>query len=451
MRKFTTLLLMLAICLTAFAACESTHEHTYADTLSYDATGHWYAATCGCEDAGTKDFAEHTFTTSQDGVMKVCEACGYFEYLVTSLDAPASLAYGNDAVTFTAAQYATSYVVTLKQNDEVIKTEEITTTTYDVGGLAYGDYTVEIVAKRTNPDLVSQAATLNFTKAFLDKDVLLEAENAILNSAHYSGDADAYGGAYALGFDNRGQGMYYRYFAYFEGEREVDIAYATGVAGSYMNAYINGAFAAKAEFNENTGWFGDSKTFATTTIKVTFNVGWNELYLIKDGIGDADNWGGWAQIDYIVIKGTQAKINLDDYDTSANTYKLEAECSQFKYQASTVPIQWKDSGISMNYGLGEINTDGDGAKFTYAVKDDGVYKVELGYGGQGEFTVKVIINGEESIVTLNTSNGWNDIKPGTLSEGLTLKGGETFTIEIYRNGQWIVMDYLLLTTLPAQA
>ena len=105
----------------------------------------------------------------------------------------------------------------------------------------------------------------------------------------------------------------------------------------------------------------------------------------------------------------------------------------------------------MNYGLGEINTDGDGAKFTYAVKDDGVYKVELGYGGQGEFTVKVIINGEESIVTLNTSNGWNDIKPGTLSEGLTLKGGETFTIEIYRNGQWIVMDYLLLTKLPAQA
>lgn len=451
MKKFTTLLLVLTICLAAFAACEATHEHTYADTLSYDATGHWYAATCGCEDAGTKDFAEHTFTTSQDGVMKVCETCGYFEYLVTSLDAPASLAYGNDAVTFTAVQYATSYVVTLKQNDEVIKTEEITTTSYDVGGLAYGDYTVEIVAKRTNPDLVSQAATLNFTKAFLDKDVLLEAENAILNSAHYSGDADAHGGAYALGFDNRGQGMYYRYFAYFEGEREVDIAYATGVAGSYMNAYINGTFAAKAEFNENTGWFGDSKTFATTTIKVTFNVGWNELYLIKDGIGDADNWGGWAQIDYIVIKGTQAKINLADYDTSANTYKLEAECSQFKYQASTVPIQWKDNGISMNYGLGEINTDGDGAKFTYAVKDDGVYKVELGYGGQGEFTVKVIINGEESIVTLNTSNGWNDIKPGTLSEGLTLKGGETFTIEIYRNGQWIVMDYLLLTKLPAQA
>ena len=79
MKKFTTLLLVLTICLTAFAACEVTHEHTYADTLSYDATGHWYAATCDCEDAGTKDFAEHTFTTSQDGVMKVCETCGYFE------------------------------------------------------------------------------------------------------------------------------------------------------------------------------------------------------------------------------------------------------------------------------------------------------------------------------------------------------------------------------------
>lgn len=451
MRKFTTLLLVLAICLTAFAACETTHEHTYADKLSYDFTGHWYAATCGCEDAGTKDFAEHTFTTSQDGVMKVCDVCGYYEYLVSSLDAPASLAYGNNAVTFTAVQYATSYAVTLKQNDAVLKTEEITTTSYDVSDLAYGDYTVEIIAKRTSPDLVSQAATLNFTKAFYDEDVLLEAENAILNTKHYSGDSAAHGGAYALAFDNCGQGMYYRYYAYFAGEREVSVAYATGVAGSYMNAYLNGSFAAKAEFNENTGWFGDRKTTATTTITLNFTVGWNELYLIKDG-SDADNYGGWAQIDYIVIKGTGNVVNLADYDTSANSYRLEAELGDLHYAQTTVPIPWKgESTISMGYGLGEMNALGDGAKFTYSVKDDGLYKIELAYGGMDEFTLKVILNGEESIVTVSSSNGWNDIKLTTLFESVTLKGGETFTIDICQNGHWCVFDYLLITKLPANA
>ena len=39
------------------------HVHTYADTLSYDENGHYYAATCGHADA-KKDYTAHSHTTA---------------------------------------------------------------------------------------------------------------------------------------------------------------------------------------------------------------------------------------------------------------------------------------------------------------------------------------------------------------------------------------------------
>ena len=55
------------------------HVHTYASTLSSDATGHWYAATCECDDAGTKDFAAHVDLTGglNGGKDGKCDTCAY--------------------------------------------------------------------------------------------------------------------------------------------------------------------------------------------------------------------------------------------------------------------------------------------------------------------------------------------------------------------------------------
>lgn len=55
------------------------HVHTYASTLSSDATGHWYAATCECDDAGTKDFAAHIDLTGglNGGKDGKCDTCAY--------------------------------------------------------------------------------------------------------------------------------------------------------------------------------------------------------------------------------------------------------------------------------------------------------------------------------------------------------------------------------------
>ena len=88
MKKFTSVLLALCLCLSVcavFAACSKTHEHSFATEWSKDATHHWHACTGeGCNDVADK--AEHTWnageittpaTAAADGVKTfTCTACG---------------------------------------------------------------------------------------------------------------------------------------------------------------------------------------------------------------------------------------------------------------------------------------------------------------------------------------------------------------------------------------
>ena len=90
--KLKTLFVLLAaiMCFVFAIACDEKpkdpppHEHTYAETLSHDATHHWYAATCEHTEE-VKDKAEHTLTettitastwTVKGSAKKVC-SCGY--------------------------------------------------------------------------------------------------------------------------------------------------------------------------------------------------------------------------------------------------------------------------------------------------------------------------------------------------------------------------------------
>lgn len=72
----------LAICVSVLfgamcplAACTAptppAHEHTYAETWSWDGEGHWHAPTCGDTDE-KKDYGAHNFGNSN-----LCAACGY--------------------------------------------------------------------------------------------------------------------------------------------------------------------------------------------------------------------------------------------------------------------------------------------------------------------------------------------------------------------------------------
>lgn len=420
--------------------------HTYnRDEWKWDNDTHWHAASC--EHKGEKaDEEAHDMVTSQDGTVKKCSKCDYEIDLITSLATPAGLKYENRAIAFTAVQYAQKYeVVILSGQTEVMK-EEVTETSLSVTTLAAGAYTAKVTA--IYKAVKSEEATLGFTVLSVDGDVIIEAEDAVLNTKHISHDAVAHGGKYALGFDDCGQGLYFRYYAVEAGEKAVDVIYSTGSANSYMNLYLNGAFSNKVIFAENTGWFGDTKTSATATVNVNFAQGWNEIYLIKDG-NDQDNpsYGGWAQIDYIKIHGSGKEYDASLLDTSSNVYKLEAECAEWHWKnADTRPTHWVNEGFSLGYGLGSMDNEGDGVKFTFKVAETGTYKIQLAYGGGGDTPIKVSINGGEAqTITLTGATSWDSKTLDGSGLTATFTAGETCTVDFMQAGTWYVPDYLLIT------
>ena len=79
-RKLMVLAMLTGILLCCgLAACTPTHQHTYATTLSYDETHHFYKATCGHD--VVKDKEAHRFGAGvPDGkgnVVYTCSVCGY--------------------------------------------------------------------------------------------------------------------------------------------------------------------------------------------------------------------------------------------------------------------------------------------------------------------------------------------------------------------------------------
>lgn len=289
-----------------------------------------------------------------------------------------------------------------------------------------------------------------FEDCIVDVDVILEAEDAVLNPNHISVDEKAHGGKYGLGFNDCGQGMYFRYYAYEAGEKEIEVAYATSYTSAvcpYMNMYVNGGEKVKVEFQEDTGWFGDNGgVTAIVKVKATFIKGWNEIYLIKDGNGD-DMYGQFAQIDYIKVLGSNKDFTGEEFDRTARTYKLECETAEWHW-ANDGQRPTKEGAFSNGYYCGEMNAPGDGVKFTYKVQNSGTYKLQLAFGKGGDVQVDVKLNGEllnEGNVMTNASTGWNDVQLDNSGIEVVLDGGEEFVIEIIRTNDWFVPDYLLLT------
>ena len=76
MKKIISLIFCVAMLVLALVSCggeECTHEYN-RDEWKSDATGHWYAAKCECEDAGVASKAAHVDESIVDGF---CDICGY--------------------------------------------------------------------------------------------------------------------------------------------------------------------------------------------------------------------------------------------------------------------------------------------------------------------------------------------------------------------------------------
>ena len=420
------------------------HVHTYSDEYSYDEEYHWRQATCEHSDLVT-DLAEHDLHVSEDGLEQYCSVCDYRTTFVDSLDKPTNLAFSDGVLSFDAVEHAASYKVTVTKDSDTVFEETVTETSVTIGELDVGTYVASVIAK--NGSLESEAAILSFEiddGLYFDGDLIIEAENSILNPKHYSLDSHAHNGAYALAFDDCGQGMYFRYYAFEAGNRDVTVTYSTGMANSYHTLFINGN-SYKVTYSENTDWFGDSHVTADVTIQdVPFVLGWNELYLIKNGTGSDDpSYGGYAQIDYITIEGTQQKFDLTEFDMVANVYNLEGEAAKWHWTSTSQrPTNWGGK-FSLGYGLGEMNKDNDGVTFSFYIADGGTFALRPVLGGNKSLYVKVD-SGEKTKYEFGEYTQWDD--PVTTDASICqveLEAG-THTIDITRYDNWFTFDKLVI-------
>ena len=77
MKRVLILLLCLVLFATPLVACADTEDpctHTYSETWSKDAEGHWYAATCDCEEAIANERKLAHTDANNDGA---CDVCAY--------------------------------------------------------------------------------------------------------------------------------------------------------------------------------------------------------------------------------------------------------------------------------------------------------------------------------------------------------------------------------------
>lgn len=72
-KAILSVVLVLVLGATVFTACESKHEHGFAEGWTRDETGHWHACTGeNCEEKG--EFAAHVYDNDAD---TTCNVCGY--------------------------------------------------------------------------------------------------------------------------------------------------------------------------------------------------------------------------------------------------------------------------------------------------------------------------------------------------------------------------------------
>ena len=379
----------------------------------------------------------------------------------------------NVGLSFTNAKSATNAVATLSSTGAIENTtliKGIQSITVDFTGslsVVFSSDTVEF----TTPEALTSGTVFSLAKTFdyfkltagaettineivikhacesrftLDEDKIIEAEEFLLNTKHRSNDSNAHGGAYALAIDDCGQGMYFRYYAFEAGNRDVTVTYSTGKAGSYHTLFVNG-HNYNVVYSQNTGWFGDSHVSADVTIQdVPFVLGWNELYLIKNGTGsDNPEYGGYAQVDYITVEGSQRRVDLSDFDMTSYVYNLEGEAAKWHWDSkSQRPNNW-GSNFSLGYGLGEMNADNDGVEFNVKIAEAGTYALRPVNGGNK--SLRVSIDSAAAVAyDFGAYTEWNDPVMAAANVCQVELTAGTHSINIIRNGSWFTFDKLVV-------
>lgn len=282
----------------------------------------------------------------------------------------------------------------------------------------------------------------------IDIDIRLEAENGSLGATNLSIKENtlASNGQYMGGLNDCGQGLFFIQYVPVAGEHDVEIAYFTEQPGSKHELLVNGV-ATEVVYDENTGLGETITKVATKTVKANFKQGYNTISLSKKGQQwDDPVYGGYAEVDYIEIKGTQQTFDKDALSYDLDEIKIEAELGKINSSALPVPI---DGNASNGYVVGEINAAGNGAEFHFNFPATGKYELKIAYGKDGGARpVDITLDIQVYTYALEDYDGqaWNNFHLSNVAATFDLtKGEHVLKVARGENSNWFCFDYIVLT------
>jgi len=320
-----------------------------------------------------------------------------------SLPAVTNITYADGILSFDEVAGATGYEVSFSHGDELLYEDTVDVTSLDIEsfGMEGG---LNVVVRAVAGKAKSAPVSFDFTVLSTFGDVEFEAEEYLSNygtgksNSNYRNNPLAHRGGYVGGLDDAGQGIYINYLCPFAGTFELDAYYLhsdrpDGQKTAHHDVRVNGYAQEGFDYTENTGWGGDNFRPAKATINVTLQQGWNTISIMKNGT-KADNWGSFAELDYLVLKGNGEKYNVDDlakYGSRPPFYRLEAEMgSPRKKNKISYTVECKNPCIaeddthkySNGFLMGSIESTYDGVEWQFNSPVKAKYLVAISYASQ---------------------------------------------------------------------
>jgi len=320
------------------------------------------------------------------------------------LDSVTGIKYEDGILSFTEVEGATGYNINFYHKEELVYTDKISGTAIDVESLGL-EGNILFVISAYNDKVESESTDFEFIVYTAFTDVIIEAEDNLYNfgtgkeQSNFRNNPAAHKGAYVGGLDDAGHGIYINYLSPFDGTFDVESYYCWHKTSSINQAQheirVNGETAGMFTYTEDTGWGGATFNPAVTTASITLKKGWNTIAIMKNG-DHTDNWGDFAEIDYIKIKGNNEKYNIDDldiYGARPPKYRLEAEMGSPRkkdvgsglYLAKNPCIK-EDENTTYSNGflMGGIENKYDGVEWHFDSSVKAKYKIQIAYAA-GQF------------------------------------------------------------------
>ena len=321
------------------------------------------------------------------------------EAITIKLDSVSGFTYEDGILSFNPVEGATTYEYVFTHKGEVVYVDNLDVTSLDVESLGLeGNIVLTVTAKCKGGK--SDPASYEFSVLSTFDVVKFEAENFLYNfgtgksDSNFRNNPQASNGAYVGGLDDAGHGIYINYLCPFEGDYKVESAYCYHVTNpsftqAHHDIWVNGAYQSQFIYTTDTGWGGASFTPDKTDTTIHLLKGWNTISIMKNG-DSSDNWGDYAEIDYVTLFGNGEKYNIDDldeYGVRPAKYRLEAEMGSPRrkfpnglYQCKNPCIvQDNDHSYSNGFIMGNIENIYDGVEWHFDSPVAAKYRISLCY------------------------------------------------------------------------